>query len=90
MLGACVITIEVNVAVIMDPSVKQVITKACDQTCSYYNPKNEITLDTSCSGKRETSVCHSNTNGVLSREEHSNSFPDKSEQLYSDVSCLNP
>ncbi|KAB2635046.1 inactive tRNA-specific adenosine deaminase-like protein 3 [Pyrus ussuriensis x Pyrus communis] len=69
---------------------KQVIAKAYDQTCSCYNPKNEITLDTSCSGKRETCVCHSNTNGVLSREEHSNGFPDKSEQLYSDFALLPP
>ncbi|XP_050106638.1 tRNA-specific adenosine deaminase TAD3 isoform X2 [Malus sylvestris] len=82
--------LEVNAAVIVDPSVKQVIAKACDQTCSCYNPKNEITLETSCSEKLETSVCHGISGGALSCKEHSNGFPAKSEQLYTGVSCLCP
>ncbi|CAN6686735.1 unnamed protein product [Malus baccata var. baccata] len=82
--------LEVNAAVIVDPSVKQVIAKACDQTCSCYNPKNEITLETSCSEKLETSVCHGISGGAVSRKEHSNGFPAKSEQLYTGVSCLCP
>ncbi|TQD89747.1 hypothetical protein C1H46_024741 [Malus baccata] len=82
--------LEVNAAVIVDPSVKQVIAKACDQTCSCYNPKNEITLETSCSEKLETSVCHGISGGALSHKEHSNGFPAKSEQLYTGVSCLCP
>lgn len=82
--------LEVNAAVIVDPSVKQVIAKACDQTCSCYNPKNEITLETSCIEKLETSVCHGISGGALSRKEHSNGFPAKSEQLYTGVSCLCP
>lgn len=81
---------EVNAAVIVDPSVKQVIAKACDQTCSCYNPKNEITPETSCIEKLETSVCHGISGGALSRKEHSNGFPAKSEQLYTGVSCLCP
>ncbi|KAM2797316.1 hypothetical protein COP1_002398 [Malus domestica] len=82
--------LEVNAAVIVDPSVKQVIAKACDQTCSCYNPKNEITLETSCSEKLETSVCHGISGGALNCKEHSNGFPAKSEQLYTGVSCLCP
>ncbi|KAM1120600.1 hypothetical protein ACFX19_002420 [Malus domestica] len=82
--------LEVNAAVIVDPSVKQVIAKACDQTCSCYTPKNEITLETSCSEKLETSVCHGISGGALSCKEHSNGFPAKSEQLYTGVSCLCP
>ncbi|XP_070661863.1 tRNA-specific adenosine deaminase TAD3 isoform X2 [Malus domestica] len=82
--------LEVNAAVIVDPSVKQVIAKACDQTCSCYNPKNEITLETSCSEKLETSVCHGISGGALSCKEHSNGFPAKSEHLYTGVSCLCP
>lgn len=81
----------VNAAVIVDPLVKQVITTACDQTCSSYSPTNKITLETSCCEKLEAFISHSDSDGVLNHQTvHSNSFQDKSKQLCTGVSCLYP
>lgn len=81
----------VNAAVIVDPSVKQVIATACDQTCSWYAPANKTTLETYCFKKPEASVSHSESDGVLSYETpHSNSLPNYSKQLYTGVCCLYP
>nr|XP_011458253.1 PREDICTED: probable inactive tRNA-specific adenosine deaminase-like protein 3 isoform X2 [Fragaria vesca subsp. vesca] len=76
----------VNAAVIIDPSVKQVIATACDQTCSWYAPASKTTLETDFSKKTEASVSQSQSDGVLSYETlHSNSLP-----LYTGVCCLYP
>ncbi|XP_050363061.1 tRNA-specific adenosine deaminase TAD3 isoform X3 [Argentina anserina] len=76
----------VNAAVIVDPSVKQVITTACDQTFSWYTPVNKTTLETNCFKKSEASVSQSQSAGVLSSETlHSSSLP-----LYTGVCCLYP
>ena len=76
----------VNAAVIIDPSVKEVIATACDQNCSWYTPASKTTLETDFSKKTEASVSQSQSDGVLSYETpHSNSLP-----LYTGVYCLYP
>ncbi|XP_062025330.1 tRNA-specific adenosine deaminase TAD3 isoform X1 [Rosa rugosa] len=81
----------VNAAVIVDPSVKQVIATACDQTCSWYTPANNTTLETYCFEKTEVSVSQSQSDGVFSYETlHSNSLPHFPKQLNTGVCCLYP
>ncbi|KAL6228449.1 hypothetical protein ACLB2K_002399 [Fragaria x ananassa] len=76
----------VNAAVIVDPSVKQVIATACNQTCSWNTTASSTTLETTFSEKTEASVSQSQSDGVLSYKTlHSNSLP-----LYTGVCCLYP
>ena len=74
----------------MDPSVKQVIASARDETCSRYTPMDETRVKTS---RLEQPYATSEVvvNGIVSHETRlSNGSPDERKQLYTGVSCLYP
>lgn len=79
----------VNAAVIVDPSVKQVIASACDQVCSCsFSMTNSME---SCSKNHEGLSIHPGSNGVVgSIALPSNGSDNENKGSYAGVSCLNP
>lgn len=79
----------VNAAVIVDPSVKQVIVRACDQFCTCsFAMENSIE---SCSKKHEALGFHLDSNGVAGNMTFpSNGSANENKRSYTGVSCLNP
>ncbi|KAM6548905.1 hypothetical protein CsatB_020581 [Cannabis sativa] len=81
----------VNAAVIVDPSVKQVIATAHDQVFSWDTTGNKITLETNCLRKRETLDLSTDSEGMESHKTlPSTCFQDETKQLYTGVSCFYP
>uniref|UniRef100_A0A803QJI0 CMP/dCMP-type deaminase domain-containing protein n=1 Tax=Cannabis sativa TaxID=3483 RepID=A0A803QJI0_CANSA len=81
----------VNAAVIVDPSVKQVIATAHDQVFSWDATANKITLETNCLRKRETLDLSTDSEGMESHKTlPSTCFQDETKQLYTGVSCFYP
>lgn len=84
----------VNAAVIVDPSCKQIIASACDQTCPRPMLTNETgSKDASCiEQEANTASSQSDADGLANGEEllFPNVSPDECSDLYSGVSCLNP
>ncbi|KAF8404037.1 hypothetical protein HHK36_008913 [Tetracentron sinense] len=82
----------VNAAVIVDPSVRQVISSACDQICSWHTPTNNASLKTNRIEQPEIFTSHQSiANGVATnRTVFLNGSPDECKQLYTGVSCLYP
>ncbi|KAK9270783.1 hypothetical protein L1049_026367 [Liquidambar formosana] len=80
----------VNAAVIVDPSVKQVIASACDQIFSWYTPTNKTCGGTSCF-EHPKAFNYPVAGGVGSHETLvSNGSLDEAKRLCSGVSCLYP
>ncbi|KAL5538975.1 hypothetical protein UlMin_043313 [Ulmus minor] len=78
----------VNAAVIVDPSVKQVIADARDQVFSGDTARNGIILETKL---EEAFEAVADTEGLVRcKTLHSNGLPDNPEQLDTCVSCLHP
>ncbi|KAG1326956.1 tRNA-specific adenosine deaminase TAD3 [Cocos nucifera] len=84
----------VNAAVIVDPSCRQIIASACDQTCPMSTLTNETgSIDVSCIEREaNTASTQSDADGVASSKEclFPNFSPDECSDVYSGVSCLNP
>lgn len=76
----------------MDPSGKQVIATACDQTCSWNCASDKVILRSSKSELPERFASHADSSGVLRScsTQHINGLTDESKQLYFGVSCLYP
>lgn len=81
-----------NAAVIVDPSVKQIIASATDQIYSWHAPARKLSNETSYFRRSETSASDANSVGVASNttDIFLNGPTDKPKQLYTTVSCLNP
>ncbi|KAF4382746.1 hypothetical protein F8388_015574 [Cannabis sativa] len=85
------LVVVVNAAVIVDPSVKQVIATAHDQVFSWDTTGNKITLETNCLRKRETLDLSTDSEGMESHKTlPSTCFQDETKQLYTGVSCFYP
>ncbi|XP_043722901.1 tRNA-specific adenosine deaminase TAD3 isoform X2 [Telopea speciosissima] len=82
----------VNAAIIVDPSVRQVIANACDQTCVWDNPTGNTSLETRCCERVGDSTVHKpDSNGVVISEPSLSACIDDDSQLsYTGVSCLYP
>ncbi|XP_024031611.1 uncharacterized protein LOC21395848 isoform X2 [Morus notabilis] len=81
----------VNAALIVDPSVKRVISSACDQTCSWDTPEDKNVLKTCCFKQPKAFNSNTDCEGTVScKTLHSNGFPVEEKQLYAHVSCLFP
>ncbi|KAK9272375.1 hypothetical protein L1049_002746 [Liquidambar formosana] len=81
----------VNAAVIVDPSVKQVIASACDQIFSWYTPTNKTCGETSCFKQPEAFNSPPISSEVRSYETLVlNGSLNEPKRLYSGVSCLYP
>ncbi|KAJ7970297.1 tRNA-specific adenosine deaminase-like protein 3 [Quillaja saponaria] len=78
----------VNAAVIVDPSVKQLIASACDQICAW---KDKTSIDYSCFLKPESITSDSDSYRVAAHETVlSNGLSNELRQPYTGVSCLYP
>ncbi|KAL2892035.1 tRNA-specific adenosine deaminase TAD3 [Bienertia sinuspersici] len=78
----------VNAAVIVDPSVNQIITSACDEISSW-----NVNLDDNevrSLGTNEASISHSVANGSSSSMFNLDGSPDDPQASCSRISCLNP
>nr|XP_019703566.1 tRNA-specific adenosine deaminase TAD3 isoform X2 [Elaeis guineensis] len=84
----------VNAAVIVDPSCRQIIASACDQTCPMSTLTNETgSIDVSCIEREaNTASTHSDADGLASSNEclFPNFSPHECSDVYSGVCCLNP
>ncbi|OMO81567.1 RNA-dependent RNA polymerase, eukaryotic-type, partial [Corchorus capsularis] len=81
----------VNAAVIVDPSVRQMIVSACDEVCSWHTPENQVKSETYCFEQLEAITSHTNANRIARDITllPNGSFNDL-QQCYTAVSCLNP
>ncbi|KAM3681507.1 hypothetical protein ACJW31_12G002700 [Castanea mollissima] len=77
-----------NAAVIVDPSVKQVIASARDEICSWNIPTNN---QTSSFKQPDTCISHSNSNRIITHDTlPSNGSTSELKQLCTGASCLYP
>ncbi|KAK9110852.1 hypothetical protein Sjap_018912 [Stephania japonica] len=74
----------VNAAIIVDPSVRQVISSACDQTCSNHSPTGSNNLERDCT---ENNIASSKCQVVETSESLASS---RDYESLSGVSCLYP
>lgn len=76
----------------MDPSVKRVISSACDQTGSWDTPAHKIVHETSCLKQPKAFNSNTDCQGTMRscKTLHSNGLPDEKKQLYTHASCLFP
>ncbi|KAJ6757780.1 hypothetical protein OIU74_026950 [Salix koriyanagi] len=81
----------VNAAVIVDPSVQQIITNGCDQIFSWHAPMNKTCIRNDCI-EQSTNLDSHQSNGVASTvtEVLPHASPSEPESLSCAVSCLNP
>ncbi|KAL5778528.1 hypothetical protein ACOSQ2_009265 [Xanthoceras sorbifolium] len=80
----------VNAAVIVDPSVNQIIASACDQTCSLYSSNAESCIG-NCTKQLEVYGSHPDSSVVVNHANlSSNSSHDEPKQRRIGASCLNP
>ncbi|XWS24662.1 hypothetical protein CRYUN_Cryun27aG0001900 [Craigia yunnanensis] len=81
----------VNAAVIVDPSVRQIIASACDEVCSWHLQTNKVKTETCCFKRLEAITSHADAN-TMARDITllSNGSSNNLQQCYSAVSCLNP
>ncbi|KAK2658805.1 hypothetical protein Ddye_005338 [Dipteronia dyeriana] len=80
----------VNAAVIVDPSVNQIIASACDQTCSLYSSKPESCIR-NCTKQPEVYSAHPDSSVVADHVNlSSNGSHDELKQRHIGASCLNP
>jgi tRNA-specific adenosine deaminase 3 len=80
-----------NAAVIVDPSVKQVIASARDEICSWNTPTNKTTIQTSSCKQPDTCISHSDSDRVITHDTlTSNGSTSEPKQLCTDASCLYP
>ncbi|OMO59795.1 tRNA-specific adenosine deaminase-like protein 3-like protein [Corchorus olitorius] len=81
----------VNAAVIVDPSVRQMIISACDEVCSWHTPEDKVKSETYCFEQLEATNSHTNANRIARDITllPNGSFNDL-QQCYTAVSCLNP
>ncbi|KAK9110890.1 hypothetical protein Scep_018409 [Stephania cephalantha] len=77
----------VNAAIIVDPSVRQVIASACDQTCSSHAPTENNNLETDC---KESGIASSKCQVVETRETLASNRDYEQTESLSGVSCLYP
>jgi hypothetical protein len=81
----------VNAAVIVDPSVKQVIASACDESCCWNTPTNKTSIRPYSLKQPEACISHSDSNKVVTHDSLlPNGSTTKLEQLCTGVSCLYP
>lgn len=81
----------VNAAVIVDPSVKQVIASACDESCCWNTPTNKTSIRPCSLKQPEDCISHPDSNIVVTHDSLlSNGSTTKLEQLCTGVSCLYP
>ncbi|XP_062150566.1 tRNA-specific adenosine deaminase TAD3 isoform X1 [Alnus glutinosa] len=81
----------VNAAVIVDPSVKQVIASACDESCCWNTPTNKTSIRPCSLKQPEDCISHPDSNIVVTHDSLlPNDSPTKLEQLCTGVSCLYP
>ncbi|KAI9200316.1 hypothetical protein LWI28_005849 [Acer negundo] len=80
----------VNAAVIVDPSVNQIIASACDQTCSLYSSKAESCVQ-NCTKQPEVYGSRHDSSVVADHVDvSSNGSHDEPKQRHIGASCLNP
>lgn len=81
----------VNAAVIVDPSVKQIIASACDEISSWHMQMSKAKTETCCLKQMEAFTSHANDDGMERKMTFlSNGSSNNLQQCYSSVSCLNP
>lgn len=81
----------VNAAVIVDPSVQQIITNGRDEIFSWHAPTNKTCIRNNCIEQSTTLISHqSNGAASLITEVLPNASPGEPESLSYVVSCLNP
>ncbi|XP_058113893.1 tRNA-specific adenosine deaminase TAD3 isoform X2 [Magnolia sinica] len=83
----------VNAAVIVDPSIRQVIASASDQTCLWPGPPNKSSLENfNCIRCAEIIPSHHSdaTEATSNGPPHLNCMNDDQTGAYSSVSCLHP
>ncbi|XP_059449000.1 uncharacterized protein LOC132180265 [Corylus avellana] len=82
-------TLEVNAAVIVDPSVKQVIASACDESCCWNTPTNKTSIRPCSLKQPEACISHPESNIVVTHDSFlPNGSTTKLKQLCTGVSCL--
>lgn len=80
-----------NAAVIVDPSVQQIITNGRDQIFSWHAPTNKTCIRNDCIEQSTTLISYqSNGAASLITEVLPNASPSEPESLSYAVSCLNP
>lgn len=81
----------VNAAIIVDPSTKQVIARACDQVRSQNPLTNQAGVETCFFEQQEAYTCHPIASSVeIHKKLLSNPSSAESRQLYTGVACLYP
>lgn len=81
----------VNAAIIVDPSTKQVIARACDQVRSQNPLTNQADVETCFFEQQEAYTCHPIASSVeIHKKLLSNPSSAESRQLYTGVACLYP
>ncbi|XVE70298.1 hypothetical protein DITRI_Ditri10aG0061100 [Diplodiscus trichospermus] len=81
----------VNAAVIVDPSVRQIIASACDEVLSPHTRTNKAESETCCLKQFEEFTSHADANSIARDITLlSNGSSNNLQQCYFAVSCLNP
>lgn len=81
----------VNAAIIVDPSVKQVVATARDQICSWDIAADKIVLESGCLKEPEAFDLNPDSDGIVNcKTLPPTGFQDEKNQPDSGVSCLHP